>query len=133
MRTKQEMLQELVQLHTSMLAHGWTLTRTESEDDGEEKREVREYTGTAILTTDGSGIYDATAGLQVCVNCVTVVYDGYDEYMSRHVGLQHDFEEEEGVELYTDNGLEHEASKLTGLALCFTESGMQDEGYMSME
>ena len=130
----------LAAVHVSMLAHGWTLTREESTDDSGDKHEVREYTGEATLVTDGSGRWGATAGLQVKATCITIVCDGDDAYMSKHVGVQHEFdesamEEYEGLEgaLYTDKGLTAAVSKLLGHEVDFTESGMQDEFYMSME
>ena len=61
--------------------------------------------------------WDDTSTIHIAV-CYTV--DGDDEY-------------EDSWRLYTDSGFEAAVSALLGTDVMFTEQGMQDDGYASME
>ena len=62
---------------------------------------------------DGSG--DTSIHIAVCYEV-----DGDDEY-------------EGSWRMYTDSGFEEAVSELLGTSVSFTEQGMQDDGYASME
>jgi hypothetical protein len=59
--------------------------------------------------------------------------------ISTHIGVTYDVDGEDGSEvegswrLYTDNGFSDAVSELLGTDVDFTEQGMQDDGYASME
>jgi hypothetical protein len=125
----QQLEQVFATMEASMLRHGWELVR--KEDDA--RCVAREWKGAAVLQADGSGIWGCTSGVRVhvqnvCVTCDTEEAD--DVYM--HVGVQHACEEKNGM-LYTDGGLAGGVSMLLGHEVQWTEQGMQDAFYMSME
>jgi hypothetical protein len=49
-----------------------------------------------------------------------------------HIAVVHTGKDE-SWRLYTDSGFEAAVSELLGTDVCFTEQGMQDDGYASME
>jgi hypothetical protein len=63
--------------------------------------------------------------------------DGSDMDGYRHIAVIYTVNGEEEVEgswrLYTDSGFAETVSELLGEEICFTEQGMQDDGYASME
>jgi hypothetical protein len=63
--------------------------------------------------------------------------DGGDMDGYRHIAVVYTVNGEEEVEeswrLYTDNGFEATVSELLGEEITFTEQGMQDDNYASME
>lgn len=124
----QQMRETFAAMQAAMQAAGWTQTRHEQE----EGREGMAWQGRAMLAADGSSIWGDTHGLQVEAHTITVWAD-YDDYVSWHVGVEHNYDEGEKTVLYTDNGLEEAVSKLLGVSVSFTEQGMQDDFYMSME
>jgi hypothetical protein len=133
---KQQIPQVLATIHASMLANGWAMTRSESEAE----QEVREYAGAAVLEADGSSIWGNTSGVQVHVQNVVVVCYKYDDATdteehgaSLQVGWTHACNERGSCMLYTDAGLAASASALLGHSISWTEQGMQDDYYMSME
>jgi len=131
---QQQLTQVFANVQAAMLANGWALTRTEDNAEDGYMSYVREYSGAATLHTDGTGIWGAAAGMEVHVGCITFVADEYDEEddYSWHVGVVHTHNEA-GYMLYTDNALQQQMSALCGVELRFTEQGMQDAYYMSME
>jgi len=58
---------------------------------------------------------------------------------SRHIAVCYDVDGVDGTEvedswrIYTDSGFEEAVSALLGESVSFTEQGMQDDGYASME
>ena len=133
---QQQLEQALAKVHTALTAHGWSLilSEDESDDDLGEILYNREYGGDAILQTDGDGRWGAGPGLQVPLKTITVTATEYvdDTDYWWHVGVIHTHEER-GYMLYTDKGLARQLSELCGVELHFTEQGMQDNYYMSME
>ena len=55
------------------------------------------------------------------------VFDEEDDYKS--ISVEHDTT----WDIYTDSGFEAAISKVLGYDVTFTEQGMQDDGYASME
>jgi hypothetical protein len=85
-----------------------------------------EVAGTAVL--DGTSIwgYDYKRnGMEVACTDITV-YD-YGDYKDIHVAHN------AGWQIYTDAGFEHSISAVLGYNVAFTEQGMQDDGFASME
>jgi len=100
-------------------------TVVEQEDDYTVTRHTVE--GKAML--DGTSIWDYdydTNGYEVTVTTITVIEEdeGY-----RQVNVEHDA----GWEIYTDRGFEQSIGSVLGFAVQFTEQGMQDDNYASME
>jgi hypothetical protein len=88
------------------------------------------YDCDVIVECDGSSIWGDTAGHSVRVTHIDVIDITYDDgYTTRMVNVTHNSD----MEIYTDNGFEVAVSKLLGFDVVFTEEGMQDVGYASME
>ena len=82
--------------------------------------------GTAML--DGTSIWDYDynkLGYEVAVTGVTVIDE--DGYVM--VNVAHNA----GWQIYTDKGFERCISELLGFDVTFTEQGMQEDEYASME
>ena len=105
-----------------------TITKTGFEDNGD-------YTSTfygvdGAVTCAGDSIWGDTNGRVVNVEGITIteeVYEDGDVY--KHISVQHD----STWDIYTDSGFEDAISKALGFDVTFTEQGMQDDGYASME
>lgn len=100
-------------------------TAVEHEDFGTVTTHTVE--GTAQL--DGTSIwgYDySKLGNEVAVKQITVIDEG-EGYMQ--VNVAHNT----GWQIYTDRGFERCISELLGFNVAFTEQGMQDDEYASME
>jgi hypothetical protein len=129
---KAEMMQVFATMEASMQRHGWELMRNENGND-DDRCVARAWKGAAVLQADGSGIWGCTSGVRVAVQRVSVTCDTQDESdVYLHVGVEHACEEKNGM-LYTDGGLAGGVSMLLGHDVQWTEQGMQDDYYMSME
>jgi len=102
-----------------------TLIATEREDETVIKR----YECDFIVTTAGDGLWGCEAGRKVNVRGVTVIEEDYDDYKSVMVNVEHDTT----WDIYTDSGFEDAISEAVGFAVTFTEQGMQEDNYASME
>ena len=103
------------------------IVSTAVEQEGTSTVTTHTVEGTAQL--DGTSIwgYDySKLGMEVAVTEVTVFDEGDDYVM---VNVAHDT----GWQIYTDGGFERSISKLLGFDVAFTEQGMQEDGYASME
>ena len=95
------------------------------------------YTGYDVegyAELDGTSIWDYDYdknGMQVKVTHIGVTEDDEDEdgYVYRSIYVTH----EAGWEIYTDRGFEASISAVLGYDVMFTEQGMQDDNYASME
>lgn len=77
------------------------------------------------VTTAGDGLWDCEAGRVVRVTQIDVFEDnGY-----KAVNVTHDTD----WDIYTDSAFETAISAALGYAVSFTEQGMQEENYASME
>ena len=90
------------------------------------------------FTLAGDGYWGAEAGRTVTITGYTVsrytkedAEDlGVTEGDIQHVSVEHD----STWDVYTDSAFERAAQQFTGIeGLMFTEQGMQDDGYASME
>jgi len=102
-----------------------TLIATEREDEATIKR----YECDFIVETAGDGLWGCEAGRKVNVRGVTIIEEDYDDYKSVMVNVEHD----STWDIYTDTGFENAISEAVGFAVSFTEQGMQDDNYASME
>jgi hypothetical protein len=100
-----------------------TLIETETEDT----LVIKRYTCNFFAYCDGSSIWSNTANKQVNVTGITVIED--TEYNCTTVNVEHD----SNWEIYTDNGFEQAISNALGFDVAFTEQGMQEDNFASME
>ena len=101
-----------------------TITKTHSYTDDTDT--VTEYTvaGTVELAMDS--IWDYTGPSTVEVSSVTV-RENEDGYI--YVGVAHNTD----WQIYTDSGFEKAISAVVGEEVTFTEQGMQDDEYATLE
>ena len=85
-----------------------------------------EINETFTVTLAGDSIWDYEGALTVTVNNISV-YEDDDGYKS--ISVEHDTT----WNIYTDSGFERAISEKLGYAVYFTEQGMQEDGYASME
>jgi hypothetical protein len=94
------------------------------------------YTGDALVTLAHDSIWNCTIteADEVRINTISVVEEEEDY---KHIVVCYTVngveEAEESWRVYTDSGFEAAVSTLLGYAVRFTEQGMQDDGYASME
>lgn len=99
-----------------------TLNNIEIDEDG---RTAVRFTCNFNVVCTGDGIWGCEAGRIVNVRGINVfVEDGYTM-----VNVEHD----STWNIYTDNGFSEAISKAVGLNVDFTEQGMQEDGFASME
>lgn len=103
------------------------LTNTYTEDDST----FYEYDCDFTAELAGDSIWDCELQ-NVQVTGITVIETNYDGEIVRMVNVTHDGDEE-SWRIYTDSGFENVISKALGYDVQFTEQGMQEDGYASME
>jgi hypothetical protein len=103
-----------------------TLVHTEVEDCVTIKRYACDF----IVECAGDSIWADTAGRKVNVRGVTVIEEQYDK--DEH-WVQVNVEHDSTWDIYTDSGFEAAISEAVGFAVRFTEQGMQEDNYASME
>ena len=86
---------------------------------------ITKYDCNFIAECDGSGIWANTNGRKVQVTAITV--HEYESVM--HVNVTHD----STWDIYSDYGFANAISKALGYKVRFTEQGMQDDNYASLE
>ena len=101
----------------------FTLNKVEQFDTNET---VEHYTADFTVTLAGDGLWGAEAGRVVHVTGATVIREGN---AVQHVSVTHN----STWDIYTDTAFEHAISDALGFAVFFTEQGMQDNAYASME
>jgi hypothetical protein len=115
------------------------LTQTQVETDEDFVCTTYECDVVATLAHDGCWdcVITDTDEVRIKTICVNegVVGGEQDGYL--HIGVAYTVNGEEAFEgswrLYTDSGFEETVSELLGYSVFFTEQGMQDDGYASME
>ena len=109
-----------------------TITKTgfETETEFGETIEVTDYAVEGAVTCAGDSIWGDTKGRVVNVEGIRVRKTTYEDgYVSTMVDVEHDTT----WDIYTDTGFEAAISAALGFDVGFTEQGMQDDGYASME
>jgi hypothetical protein len=82
-----------------------------------------------VVTTAGDGLWGCEAGRKVTVNAIDLVTNAHDDEVYVSVNVMHDSE----WDIYTDSAFTQAISEALGFKVSFTEQGMQDDGYASME
>lgn len=90
---------------------------------------IKSYTCDFTVTTAGDGLWDCEAGRTVHVTGITVIENEYDGDIYTQVNVTHD----STWDIYTDTAFEDAISEAVGFAVRFTEQGMQDDNFASME
>lgn len=104
-----------------------TLTATETDENST----IYRYDCDAVVTLAGDSIWNCEIE-SVRVTGITVIDTDYDGEIVRMVSVEHDGEDE-SWRMYTDSGFEAAISDALGFDVRFTEQGMQEDGYASME
>ena len=81
------------------------------------------------VETAGDGLWGCEAGRKIKVTGITIVHNTYDDEIFTQVNVTHD----STWDIYTDSGFSDAISEAVGFAVDFTEQGMQDDNYASME
>ena len=102
-----------------------TLVRYEIESD----TVITEFACDFTVETAGDGLWGCEAGRQIKVTGICVVHNVYDETVYTQVNVTHD----STWDIYTDTGFETAISEAVGFAVSFTEQGMQEDEFASME
>ena len=90
---------------------------------------AQEFACAFTVTCAGDGLWGCEAGRQVNVNGITVVTTCYDDELYVQVNVAHDSE----WDIYTDTAFEEAISDALGFDVSFTEQGMQEDFFASME
>jgi len=102
----------------------------------DEDTTITEYKCKVPVTLAGDSLWDCTLN-KVTVTSIHIDETDYGDYISTHIRVAYTVDGEEEYEdswrIYTDSGFEAAVSELLGTTVFFTEQGMQDDGYASME
>ena len=89
------------------------------------------------VTLAGDSIWDCTLETVTIKSIHISETDWGDDEPSIHIAVCYEVDGDEEYEgswrLYTDSGFEEAVSELLGCSVSFTEQGMQEDGYASME
>ena len=88
---------------------------------------ISEFTCDFTVTTAGDGLWGCEAGRKVLCTGITTTYFHNDVYTM--VNVEHD----STWDIYTDTAFETAISEAVGFNVRFTEQGMQDDCFASME
>jgi hypothetical protein len=95
----------------------------------EEDCTVVDYDTDFTVTTAGDGLWGCEAGRKVHVEGITVITNASDDNVYVSVNVTHN----STWDIYTDTGFSSAISEALGLAVNFTEQGMQEDNFASME
>jgi len=84
------------------------------------------------VTLAGDSIWDCTVKKVTITEICISETDWGDDEPSIHIAVIHTGKDE-SWRMYTDSGFEEAVSELLGCSVSFTEQGMQEDGYASME
>ena len=102
-----------------------TLASTEIDNDVT----VQTYICDFNVTTAGDGFWDCEAGRSVHVTEIYVITEGDVDDDYKTVNVVHD----STWNIYTDTAFSNAISEALGYAVGFTEQGMQEDNFASME
>jgi len=91
-----------------------------------------EYKCKVKVQLAGDSIWDCNLKTVTITEICISETDWGDDNTSIHIGVVHTGGDE-SWRIYTDSGFEAAVSELLGTDVCFTEQGMQDDSYASME
>jgi Fe-S cluster assembly iron-binding protein IscA len=112
---------------TATISDKLTFVSTEVEDDTTNT----EYKCKVKVQLAGDSIWDCTLET-VTITGIRISETDYDGDTSTHIAVIHTGKDE-SWRIYTDSGFEEAVSALLGTDVTFTEQGMQEDGYASME
>jgi hypothetical protein len=98
-----------------------------------------EYKCKVKVQLAGDSIWDCELETVTITSINISETDWGDEDTSIHIAVCYDVDGVDGADvegswrMYTDSGFEDAVSTLLGTSVSFTEQGMQDDGYASME
>jgi hypothetical protein len=96
-----------------------------------------EYKCNVKVQLAGDSIWDCELETVTITSIHIAETDWGDSDTSIHIAVCYEVDGDEEYEgswrLYTDSGFEEAVSTLLGTSVSFTEQGMQDDGYASME
>ena len=81
------------------------------------------------VTTAGDGLWGCEAGRNINVEGISIVHNASDDELYTQVNVAHN----STWDIYTDSGFECAISDAVGFAVTFTEQGMQEDGFASLE
>ena len=102
-----------------------TLTRFEKDADSI----VTDFACDFTVETAGDGLWGCEAGRRVHCTGITIINNVYDGEIYTMVNVTHNSE----WDIYTDSAFEEAISEAVGFDVTFTEQGMQDTNFASME
>ena len=102
-----------------------TLSKTENDLDCV----IKHYNCDFTVKTAGDGLWGCEAGRPVRVTHITVIDNDYDGEVYTMVNVMHD----STWNIYTDTAFEAAISEAVGFAVRFTEQGMQEDKWASLE
>ena len=102
-----------------------TLVRYEVESDCV----ITQFNCDFVAQCDGTSIWADTTNKQVHVTGICIIHNTYEDNISTMVNVTHNA----NWEIYTDKGFEAAISDAVGFAVSFTEQGMQEDEFASME
>jgi hypothetical protein len=82
-----------------------------------------------VVECAGDSIWGDTNGRQVHVTGISIVTNAFEDNVMLQVNVTHD----STWDIYTDTGFEAAISDAVGFAVRFTEQGMQEDEFASME
>ena len=92
-----------------------------------------EYKCNVKVQLAGDSIWDEHFKFKtVTIKSIHIAETDYGDYVSTHIAVVHTGKEG-SWQIYTDSGFENAVSDLLGTDVSFTEQGMQEDGYASME
>ncbi len=90
---------------------------------------ITEFDCAFTVTTAGDGLWGCEAKRVVNVSGITIINNIYEQEFYTMVNVAHD----STWDIYTDSAFEEAISEAVGFAVTFTEQGMQDDNFASME
>jgi hypothetical protein len=102
-----------------------TLVSTEIDDD----ITMQNYACNFTVTTVGDGLWGCEQGRKVNVTTICVITEGDVDNDYKTVNVTHD----STWDIYSDTAFSNAISAALGYAVGFTEQGMQEDNYASME
>ena len=106
-----------------------TKTHTNVETDGNETNTFTTYETEGSVKLAMDSIWDYNGADTVNVDSIQVIKTVSEYGECTMVNVEHDTT----WDIYTDSGFENAISETVNLDVSFTEQGMQDDGYASME
>ena len=103
----------------------------ERDEDLQETCTVTEYAVEGVVKLAMDSIWNYTGTDTVRVDGIQIRHTVYEEDMSDSVMVN--VEHDATWNIYTDTGFERAISDALGMDIYFTEQGMQDDNYASME